>query len=356
MSNITDFDISSLKRKGFINIKNFFPKEDINMLSSELDKLYPDTTGKNKNNLKNIENQKITPNKTNKADYLVDGSYHQGTFGAPILGCSKIIDKFMQKFFNNEDFENLKKFLVGKNSKIFTFHYRVLNPEAKRLMLHQDDFCQLTFQIPLNSIKESDSSTCFVEGSHLSKFVLLDKLFGSISKFLPKFLIKLCYKKYTAEIGDLGIFLNKTFHGTDVNKNPNSSKSILIAINAEGGHHHKKIYNKPQTTLYNEDFKKSIGEKIYNQLFGTEQLVRFEDKYFTFQKENTSPTKIISLASTGPHRNITCLNNTFQNNNNFVNQIIFNDEKIPFKTKVIINYLKLIIFTKNLLRKIVKLK
>lgn len=194
MSNITNSDISSLKRKGFINIKNFFLKEDINMLSSELDKLYPDTTGKNKNNLKNIENQKITPNKTNKADYLVDGSYHQGTFVAPILGCSKIIDKFMQKLFNNEDFENLKKFLVGKNSKIFTFHYRVLNPKAKRLMLHQDDFCQLTFQIPLNSIKESDSSTCFVEGSHLSKFVLLDKNFGSISKFLPKFLIKLCYK------------------------------------------------------------------------------------------------------------------------------------------------------------------
>lgn len=357
MSTITESDISNLKRKGFTNIKNFFHKEDINTLSSELDKLYPDTTSKNKGNLKNIENQKITSNKTNKGDYLVEGSYHQGTFGAPILGCSSIIDKFMQKFFNNEDFDKIKESLVGRNPKIFTFHYRVLSPEAKRLMLHQDDFCQLSFQIPLNSIKESDSSTCFVEGSHLSKFALLDKLFGSISKFLPKFLIKFCYKKYTAEIGDLGIFLNKTFHGTDINKNPNNSKSIFIAINAEGGHHHKKIYNKPLTTLYNKDFKKSIGEKIYNQLFGTEYLVKFEDKYFTFQKENTSPTKIISLARTGPHRDVTCLNNTFQNDNNFVNQIIFsNDAKIGLKTKVVINYLKLIIFTKNLLRKIVKFK
>ena len=340
----TDSDISNLKRKGFVNIKNFFSKEEINMLSLELDKLYPDTT-------------RETSSKINKGDYLVEGNCHQGTFDAPILGCSRIIDKFMQKFFNNEDFDKIKESLVGRNSKIFTFHYRVLNPEAKRLMLHQNDFSKLSFQIPLNNIKESDSSTCFVEGSHLSKFVLLDKLFGSISRFLPKFLINFCYRKYTAEIGDLGIFLNKTYHGTDIKKNQNSSKSIFIAINAEGGHHHKKIYNKPLTTLYNEDFKKSIGEKIYNQLFGTEYLVKFENKYFTFQKENTSPIKIISLGRTRPQRDVTCLNNTFQNDNNFVNQIIFsNDEKIPFKTKIVINYLKLIIFMKNLLRKILKFK
>ena len=52
MSTITESDISNLKRKGFTNIKNFFHKEDINTLSSELDKLYPDTTSKNKGNLK----------------------------------------------------------------------------------------------------------------------------------------------------------------------------------------------------------------------------------------------------------------------------------------------------------------
>lgn len=325
------------------------------MLSSELDRLYPDTSSKNKKNLKNIENKKTISSKNNRNDYLVDGNYHEGTFGAPILGCSRIIDRFMQKFFNNEDFIKIKELLVGKYSKIFTFSYRVLNPEAKNLMLHQDDFSVLTIQIPLNDINESDSSTCFVEGSHLSKYALLDKLFGSIGKFLPKFLFSFCYKKYTAEIGDLGIFLNKTFHGTDVKKNSKSSKSILIAMNAEGGHHHKKIYNKPLTTLYNEDFKKSIGEKIYNQLFGIEYLVKFEDKYFTFQKKNISPKKIVILARTGPHRDVACLNNTFKNDNNFVNQVIFfNDKSITFKTKAIVNYLKLIIFTKNQLRKLFK--
>ena len=357
MNTVTESEILNLKRKGFVNIKNFFNKEDISMLSSELDKLYPDTKSEIKDIYKNIKNKKISSNENNNSNYLVDGNCREGTFGAPVLGCSRIIDKFMQKFFNNEEFKKLKEILVGKNSKIFTFSYRVLNPEAKRLMLHQDDFSMLTIQIPLNNINENDSSTCFVEGSHLSKFVLLDKLFGSISKFLPKFLITFCYKKYTAEIGDLGIFLNKTFHGTDVKKNLKSSKSILIGINAEGGHHHKKIYNKPLTTLYNEDFKKSIGENLYNQLFGTDYLLKFEDKYFTFQKNDISPTKISILARTGPHRNVACLNNASKNGNNFVNKIIFsNDESTTLKTKAVINYLKLIIFTKNLLRKIVKFK
>ena len=357
MRSITESDISNLKKKGFINIKNFFDKDDITILSSEADKIYPNTKQNTQSNSEKINSKKILGDETTRGNYLTKGAYNQGTFGAPILGCSKVIDSFMEKLFDNEDFEKVRELLAGRNSKIFTFHYRVLNPEAKRLMLHQDDFCQLSFQIPLNNIRENDSSTCFVEGSHLSKFALLDKLFGSISKFLPKFLIKLCYKKYTAEIGDLGIFLNKTYHGTDINNSPNSSKSIFIAINAEGGHHHKKIYDAPLKTLYNEDFKQNVGEKIYNLLFGTNYLIKFKNKYFTFQKENSNPKKIISLAKTGPHRDVICLDNTFQNNKNFVNQIIFsNSERVSIKTNIVINYIKLIIITKNLLRKIIKYK
>ena len=41
MRSITESDISNLKKKGFINIKNFFDKDDITILSSEADKIYP---------------------------------------------------------------------------------------------------------------------------------------------------------------------------------------------------------------------------------------------------------------------------------------------------------------------------
>ena len=57
-------------------------------------------------------------------------------------------------------------------------------------MLHQDDFCQLSFQIPLNDITDTESSTCFVEGSHLSKNFILNELFGSVDKYLPNLFLK----------------------------------------------------------------------------------------------------------------------------------------------------------------------
>tara|TARA_B100001093_G_C26848093_1_gene1023808 strand:+ start:1191 stop:2288 length:1098 start_codon:yes stop_codon:yes gene_type:complete len=358
MRNIRKIDIFELKNKGFVNIKNFFEKDEIDKLSLEINKIFPNTKKIDNQNTDNFSKSALQEKKEAPfGEYLVPSKCHEGTFVAPILGCSKLIDNLMLRLFNDKEFEKLCESLVGKNSKIFTFHYRVLNPEAKSLMLHQDDFCQLSFQIPLNNIRANDSSTCFVAGSHLSNFSLLDNFFGSISKYLPKFFLKYCYTKYTAEVSDLGIFLNKTFHGTDMAKNLKSSKSIFIAINAAGGHQHKKIYKAPLKTLYNEDFKSSIGEKIYNRLFGTNHLIKFHNKYFTFQEDDTSPEKIICLAKTNTGREVLCLDNTIKNNKNFVNQIIFfNEENISLKTQAIICYFKLIIFTKNLIKKLIRFR
>ena len=351
MTAIIEKDLADLKKSGFINIKNFFSKKEISNLLSETESIYPNTKNIAKRDNQNESQKGDMELPTQKMAYLNKGTCDNGTFNGPILGCSKLIDTFMKRLFNYEHFEEICSTLVGKNFKIPVFCYRVLNPEAESLILHQDNFFQLTFQIPLHDIKKNDHSTCFVEGSHLSRFSLLDKMFGGLDKYLPKLFWKYCYKKYTAEIGDLSIFFNKTYHGTEINKNQNSSKSIFIAVNAEGGYFHKTIYTPPEKTYYNEDFKLSIGEKIYNRLFDTHYLINFKGKYFTFQKEKSVPSGYITLASNKfSKRSIICLSNANKNKANFVNQIIFDKQKVSIKTQIIILYLRLLIFAKNIIK------
>ena len=356
MKSISNDDIISLKKNGFTNVKSFFEQDEIFKLSKEIDKIYPNDIINSSQSLnEKIEKKAESKINQDKFNYLVKGSNNDGTFGAPILGCSELIDTFMQKLFNNLNFQKVCENLVGKNFKIFTFHYRVLKPDAKRLMLHQDDFCQLSFQIPLNDITETDSSTCFVEGSHLSKDFILNELFGGVDKYLPNILLKKCYKKYEAKKGDLGIFLNKTFHGTDIKKSKNYSKSIFIALNAEGGHLHKKIYLAPDKTLYGENFKNSIGEQIFERLFENNLLIKFNDKYFTYQDDHAVPKNLISLAKNPrSKREILCLDNTRQNKDNYVNQLIFNEHKVSAKTRLIIFYLKIIVKSKNFIASIIR--
>ncbi len=357
MTPIYNEDLNKLKKSGFINIKNFFEQNEIKELSREIDLIYPNNIIYNSQALSENNREIKTKTLGEKFDYLIKGSDNKGTFGAPILGCSEFVDSFMQKLFNNDKFQKICENLVGKNFKIFTFHYRVLKPDAKRLMLHQDDFCQLSFQIPLNDISKKDSSTCFVEGSHLSNDFILNSLFGSVDKYLPNFFLRNFYKKYEAETGDLGIFLNKTFHGTDITKSKNYSKSIFIALNAEGGHLHKKIYAKPTKTLYGKNFKDAVGDKIFERLFDNNFLTKFEGKFFTYQNKNSVPKKIISLAKNSKSkREILCLDNTTENKNNYINQLIFNEHKVSFKTKLIIFYLKNIVKTKNFIGSLLRLK
>ena len=149
--------------------------------------------------------------------------------------------------------------------------------------------------------------------------------------------------------------MNKGYHGTVINKNQKSSKSILIAVNAEGGYLHKRIYIPPEKTYYNEDFKLSIGEKIYNRLFDNHYLINFKGKHFTFQKEKSIPTGYITLASNKSTENsVACLNNADKNKANFLNQIIFDKQKVGIKTQIIVLYLRLLIFVKNIIKKMIR--
>ena len=237
-----DKNIDDLFKNGFTNINNFFQKEKINIISNEIQRIFLN----DKNNQepwtieKKEENEFQIQEKIIKKIYAQRGHLNKiNEFSAPILGKSKIIDKFIIELFNNPEFKNLSAKLVGKNFKIYTLHLRELNHFSNQYLgLHQDAYYQVTFQIPLHDISNNDSATCFVSGSHLSKFPLLDQLFSITEKVSNKF-FAFCTKKYQCKIGDFGIFFNKTFHGNNIKKHGiKASSSILIAINAEGGHRH----------------------------------------------------------------------------------------------------------------------
>ena len=177
-----DRNIDDLFKNGFTNINNFFQKEKINIISNEIQRVFLN----DKNNKE--ENKFQKQEKIIKKIYAKRGALNKlNTFSGPILGKSKVIDKFIIELFNNSEFKTLSEKLVGKNFKIYTLHLRDLNNFSKYLGLHQDSYYQVSFQIPLNDISNNDSATCFVSGSHLSKFPLLDQLFSITEKVSNKF-------------------------------------------------------------------------------------------------------------------------------------------------------------------------
>ena len=121
MKLIENENIVSLKKNGFTNVKNFFEEEEILNLSKEIDRIYPNETINSKQS-EDSKKEKKTESDLNqdKFNYLINGSDNNGTFGAPILGCSELIDNFMQKLFNNLNFQKVpsKKFPIHRILKL----------------------------------------------------------------------------------------------------------------------------------------------------------------------------------------------------------------------------------------------
>ena len=108
MKLIESENIVSLKKNGFTNVKNFFEEEEILNLSKEIDRIYPNEIINSKQSEDSKKEEKTESDlNQDKFNYLINGSDNNGTFGAPILGCSELIDSFMQKLFNNLNFQKV---------------------------------------------------------------------------------------------------------------------------------------------------------------------------------------------------------------------------------------------------------
>jgi len=342
-----DRNINDLLKNGFTNIDNFFQKDQINIISNEIQRVFL----KDRNN-KEVNEHKKNIN-TSKKIYAKRGCVTTSNhFTGPVLGKSKIIDKFFIKLFDNPEFKSLSEKIVGKNFKIYTLHLRELNNSSKYLGLHQDAYYQASFQIPLNDISKDDSGTCFVSGSHLSKFPLLNQLLSIAEKVSHRFFIFFT-KKYQCKVGDFGIFFNKTFHGNTIKKkSKNVSSSILIALNAEGGYNHPPL-ELPKLNDYKEDFKISIGENLYKRMFSTEDLIEIDNNYFTHLKNIPANPKISKIAPNSSNDNMCTISEIKSNDKkHLLDKVIFDDHHISLNVKLATFYIKSILKVKDFTKKI----
>lgn len=118
--------------------------------------------------------------------------------------------------------------IMGNSYKIWQIDYRRSLPGDRGLGVHQDAFAQVNIAILLSSNPSGDGATCFVRGSHLAKYRLND-----LGLVFPRFLTRYLSIFLTALSGlrgDIGFFLNRTWHGRFSNLSNNNQDVILIGF------------------------------------------------------------------------------------------------------------------------------
>ena len=183
-------EILDLEKKGYTNFNSFFDKGEIEEVATEIEKIIKDETDsytkRNREPLINAE--AIADRRKNRMEkpYHHSNYVRTNTFSSSLVGKSKKIDKFFKKLFSDSKFNFLCEKLVGKNYRIFTLAIRQLDSFSQPIGLHQDNWAQLTFSIPLNDISAKDATTIMIPGSHLFNFPILDEFFN-IPTFLYNF-------------------------------------------------------------------------------------------------------------------------------------------------------------------------
>jgi len=102
--------------------------------------------------------------------------------------------------------------------------------------------------------------------------------------------------KFTAKLGDLGIFLNGTWHGLAPGKGTGSI--ILLNLSLEEGAPAKQ-WLLPEKTEYGDSFKEVIGENIYNRMSFPATLIKKYGRTYSLTKnsrkvENIEPNLLAS--------------------------------------------------------------
>jgi putative 2OG-Fe(II) oxygenase len=340
-------EILDLKKNGFTNFSSFFDKNEINEIANEVNKIIIDETDSFSKRTQTNE-QPLDERKTTLERPYHHSSYKRtNTFHSSILGKSKKVDNFFKKLFSDPKFNFLCEKFIGKNYRIYTLAIRQLDNLSKPIGLHQDNWGQLTFSIPLNDILEKDGTTTIISGSHLFDYQILDEFFN-----VPDFLYNFFTFHLKGKIGDLSIFLNKTFHGNYVQKkNKKKSTSIHIALVAEGGYSYLPFIP-IQKTNYGDDLKNAVGDTIYEKMFSKENLIISENRYFTYLKNENlkAETKIFVKSAVG--REIRALTEVMTKEKKHLIDEIFINKNFSFLHLPQYIHFKMLIYLKKIYKKI----
>lgn len=344
-------EILDLKKNGFTNFSSFFDKDEIKEVVDEVKKIITDETNSysKRKHEPEVSFAVIDSMKRNRMErpYHHSNYVRTNTFSSSIVGKSKKVDNFFKKLFSDPRFNFLCEKLVGKKYRIFTLAIRQLDNSSKPLGLHQDNWAQLTFSIPLNDIAGKDATTIIIPGSHLFDYSILDEFFN-----LPISLYNFFASSLKGKVGDLGIFLNKAFHGNCVQKKTNKkSTCIHIALVADGGYSYMPFVPIEKTN-YGDDFKNAVGNIIYEKMFSKGDLIINENRNFTYLENCSSKVETKIFASSNSGRAVRALDQvTTKEKKHLIDEIFIKKNYSLLHLPQYI-HIRIIIYLKKIYRKI----
>ncbi len=345
-------EILNLEKKGYTNFNSFFDKSEIEELAIEIEKIIEDETNSHtKRDREPLINSKAIADRVRnrrEKPYHYSNYVSCNTFSSSVVGKSKKIDEFFKRLFSEPRFNFLCEKLVGKEFRIYTFAIRQLDSFSQPLGLHQDNWAQLTFSIPLNDISSKDASTIMIPGSHLFNFPIFDEFFK-----IPRFLFSFLTSTLKGNVGDLSLFLNKTFHGNCVTKKTNKrSTCIHIGLIAEGGYTCTSFIPIEKTN-YGTDFRDSVGDIIYNKMFSIDNLHLLDNEKFTYLENCPPNTEVKTHAiSNSKNHTIKSLAPTITKEKKHFIDKIFLKKSYSFLHLSKSSYLRAIIYLKKIFKKI----
>jgi len=263
-----NFSIKKLKKFGFFSGNDFIlSEEEVNILVAKIDGMYKDKL-----------NEKLL-------DYSSNAPVLQNLYGR-----DKIVDSYLNKIVNNDQFKNTFETILGKNYKIWEISTRYSMGYDKGLEMHSDGKGQMNFIMYLNDQMNSEGVTAIWPRSHL-----LNRLSNFTSWRNMSFIWRFFTKPLNGKKGNYFFFINKTWHGRLPKKNNKITKALFFGCYSEGSSYnpisgselnYKNLENselKKRISFEDGKFNKNTGEFIISYKSHSQ-----ENKTFAYKIERFS--------------------------------------------------------------------
>lgn len=261
--------INYIVKNGFANAGNcVFSTEEIEELSSLIANAYQESCLSNS-----------VPNH----DCLSSEGGAQGLSGLPQH--HPRIAELIDKIFSSSLIKEILVGILGEGYKIWQINYRTSLPGDRGLAMHQDSFGEFNLCLMLTDNPRGVGSTYFVKGSHLFKGRLKDmKIIAPnwVMRYLRVFTTPLSGRK-----GDIGFFLNRTWHGRSSNNLQQDHRLILISLFPAGARYGFNGYSRWSPQFYDSPTSEEL-KKLVNPFIGTKQLAQGQFLVSANSREDSS--------------------------------------------------------------------
>lgn len=174
--------------------------------------------------------------------------------------------------------------ILGPTYKIWQIDLKRTAPGDRGLYLHQDARGQLNIAVMLSDNLNGDGATAFLPGSHLVP-ARIAELGAQIPARLVNWMAPLL-ARLSGRAGDIGFFLNRTWHGRFANTSNATHDVILIALFPAGA---RMSYPKPYV-MWSREFLDANRATALARLLDPEiGTVRQADGYYEITAPAAAP-------------------------------------------------------------------